>query len=61
MGAELAGSEAQLQQLHKGTNNMQVAPTWPGLMLPAVQGFQAQVYGGGCPPEYEVSEAHSSR
>ena len=40
---------------------MRVAPTQPGPGLSAVQGVQAQVHGGGHPPEHEVGEACPSR
>ena len=40
---------------------MHVAPTRSGSGLPAVQGIQAQVHGGGRPPEHQMGEAHPSR
>ena len=60
-GPELAGPKAQLRQLHEGTEDMRVALTQSGPMLPAMQGLQAQVYCGGHPPECkEASETCSS-
>ena len=40
---------------------MRVAPTGSGSGLPAVQGVQAQVHGGGHPPEHKTGKAHPSR
>ena len=40
---------------------MHVAPAWLGSGLPAVQGIQAQVHGGGRPPEHKTGEARPSR
>ena len=49
MGAELARSETQLRQLRESAKTMCMAPTRSGSGLPAVQGVQAQVHGGGRP------------
>ena len=47
MGAELAGSKTRLRQLRESAKTMCMAPTQSGSGLPAVQGVQAQVPGGG--------------